>query len=364
VTAEEFGEVDIDLLADYVGGALDGTREHEVVATRVAADPAWQRAHADLVAAMTAVEADLRAYGSATEPMPAELAAFLDEAFSASTATASTAPTTTETSPATTAATPATTAAAVAGQTLGSDRTVDDDRATEPVAGGGFGEAGPAAADGDLGSPGRRLTAVPGGASGPVRAVPKKARSVPKRWVKPMAIAAGLVAFAGFGVDYLNTHGAGSGSTANKSAAGEDRQPMVAEAPPPAAAGAMAALPPANAIGSSGTDYRRATLASAQAKGQMVPEWQDESTAPAPAVNDPLARLRPQTALLACLVAIADANGAGPITALSVDYARYNASPAVIVRFTAANGSWAWASGAACGSSGADASTLGTARVG
>ncbi|BCB85941.1 hypothetical protein Psuf_032540 [Phytohabitans suffuscus] len=64
MTGQEFSEVDFDLLADYVGGALDGTPEETVVARRVAEEPAWAEAHAALVEATGSVRASLAAWGS------------------------------------------------------------------------------------------------------------------------------------------------------------------------------------------------------------------------------------------------------------------------------------------------------------
>jgi hypothetical protein len=74
VTGQEFSEVDLDLLADYVGGALDGTPEEAVVARRVAEEPAWAEAHAALSEATGGVRASLAAWGESAEPMPAEVA--------------------------------------------------------------------------------------------------------------------------------------------------------------------------------------------------------------------------------------------------------------------------------------------------
>jgi hypothetical protein len=74
VTGQEFSEVDIDLLADYVGGALDGTPEEAVVARRVAEQPAWAEAHAALSEATEGVRASLASWGASAEPMPAEVA--------------------------------------------------------------------------------------------------------------------------------------------------------------------------------------------------------------------------------------------------------------------------------------------------
>ncbi len=74
MTGQEFSEVDFDLLADYVGGALDGTPEEAVVARRVAEEPVWAEAHAALAEATGSVRASLTSLGDSAEPMPAEVA--------------------------------------------------------------------------------------------------------------------------------------------------------------------------------------------------------------------------------------------------------------------------------------------------
>lgn len=74
MTGQEFSEVDLDLLADYVGGALDGTPEEAVVARRVAEEPAWAEAHSALSEATEGVRASLASWGASAEPMPAEVA--------------------------------------------------------------------------------------------------------------------------------------------------------------------------------------------------------------------------------------------------------------------------------------------------
>jgi len=51
-------------------------------------------------------------------------------------------------------------------------------------------------------------------------------------------------------------------------------------------------------------------------------------------------------------------NGAGSITASSVDFAKFDGKPAIVVRFTAPNGAWAWASGPSCGTLSGHADTL------
>ncbi|RQX20241.1 hypothetical protein DLJ57_27880, partial [Micromonospora chalcea] len=68
MTSREFSEVDHDLLADYLGGALDGTPEQATVARLVEQDPAWRVAYETLAEAVDLVHADLA--GWASEPAP------------------------------------------------------------------------------------------------------------------------------------------------------------------------------------------------------------------------------------------------------------------------------------------------------
>ncbi|GLY08557.1 MULTISPECIES: hypothetical protein [Actinoplanes] len=79
MTGAEFEGVDFDLLADYVGGALDGTPDEDRVAALVAGDPAWREAHELLAPGMAAVGAALG--GLDPEPMPGDVAARLDALF-------------------------------------------------------------------------------------------------------------------------------------------------------------------------------------------------------------------------------------------------------------------------------------------
>jgi hypothetical protein len=76
-------EVDLDRLADYVGGALDDTPDAEAVAHLVATDDRWASAHAALVAADSAVRADLAALAATPEPMPGDVMTRLTAAFEA-----------------------------------------------------------------------------------------------------------------------------------------------------------------------------------------------------------------------------------------------------------------------------------------
>jgi hypothetical protein len=77
-------DVDLDRLADYVGGALDGTPDADAVRHLVETDPSWRRAHIDLVDALPAVRLDLSRLRDLDPVMPADLAARLDRALAAS----------------------------------------------------------------------------------------------------------------------------------------------------------------------------------------------------------------------------------------------------------------------------------------
>jgi hypothetical protein len=70
--------VDLDRLADYVGGALDGTPEAAEVRGLVDTDPEWAAAHEDLAAAMSSVTADLRTVGEVVDAVPEDVVARLD----------------------------------------------------------------------------------------------------------------------------------------------------------------------------------------------------------------------------------------------------------------------------------------------
>jgi hypothetical protein len=278
VTGAEFSGVDIDLLADYIGGALEGTPDESAVATLIADDPAWRSAYEELGGRITSVQAELGRLES--EPMPADLAARLDGMFSAPS-----------------------------------------------------------------------LTLVKGDAAATVAPITGRR----KRWVTPIAIAAGFIAFVGFGVDYLSGRTDSQTDTASTggSAQNENAISMAGET-----------------ILSTGTDYTRATLAIPPAQplaapgaappsagtsafGESDAQRQDRSTVKEPA----LVRLSDPAALEDCFRAIERENTGGKISVLSADFARFEGAPALVVRFTAANGGWAWATGPDCGTpmSGADA---------
>lgn len=277
MSGAEFGGVDIDLLADYIGGALAGTPDETAVATRIAEDPDWRTAYDSLTGGMDLVSAELGRLGP--EPMPDELAASLDAMFR---------------------------------------------------------------------NPPPAMTVIDGGDTTP-RVRPGRARRR-LRWAAPIAVAAGLVAFVGFGVDYL----AGRDDSRSQDTATS------------AAGGSAESSASSPQILSTGTNYTQATLGGAPAQTLTAPDLnapaapKDRSQAPA---RVPLARLDPGQGLQACLDAIQQANAGGVISVQSVDYAKFDGSPALIVRFTAANGTWAWASGPECGAPGSGPATLGKVPV-
>ena len=75
-------DVDLDRLADYVGGALDGTPEADAVANLVATDTHWSEAFSRLVAADAVVRSDLAHLSTVPEPMPDDVMARLTAALS------------------------------------------------------------------------------------------------------------------------------------------------------------------------------------------------------------------------------------------------------------------------------------------
>ncbi|MCU7722097.1 hypothetical protein ODJ79_00040 [Actinoplanes sp. KI2] len=289
MTGAEFRGVDVDLLADYIGGALVDTPDESMVAALIADDPAWRSAYESLSGDMAAVEAELGRLEAV--PMPDDIVARLDVALAEAT--------------------------------------------TKP-----------------------QLTLIHGDAASPVREKRKL------RWVTPIAIAAGAVAFVGFGLDYLaglergasdkasNTSAAGSGEArqdtaeAPAAAGGQPERSEPYAAQDNADAGKTTALPQ---LRYTGIDYTEATLAE--------PAPQPLAASASSMAGGVLRRLSTPVNLQQCLDKIAEANGAGPITVDTVDYAKFEGMPAIVVRFTAKNGTWAWASGPACGTSDRGADT-------
>ncbi|MGA8115125.1 MAG: hypothetical protein WCA46_15780 [Actinocatenispora sp.] len=65
--------VDVDLVADYVGGALDDTPEYAEVAELIRTDPEWAAAHRGLVEADRIVRGQLAELSGVPEPMPSDV---------------------------------------------------------------------------------------------------------------------------------------------------------------------------------------------------------------------------------------------------------------------------------------------------
>lgn len=279
--------VDHDLLADYVGGALEGTPDEDRVAHLVAEDPQWRAAAADLRGALSLVSADLSVLSDTPEPMPADVAARFDELLASP-----------EFAP-TTAAAPR---SGVGERTL--DRT----------------------------GRGTRAGAV---------------RRAPRRWIKPVVVAAGVLALAGIVLPLGSL-----GMSAQEAG-------TMADAPAPATVPQVAAgRVPTSA---SGFDYRRdlswlGARSSATAKDSASAEtfstpddgaMRNFSAAPAG-----LERLTGSpTALDRCLNAV---GAALPGTVTSVDFARFEGRPAVVMMVDTASGGWWVAAGPDCGVNGPD----------
>lgn len=326
MTGADFTGVDIDLLADYIGGALDGTPDEARVAALIAQEPAWRDAHALLGGAMTEVGAQLHGWGAEPEPMPADVFARLESAF-----------------------------ADPVGAAPGKPRL---ELVREPA-----GELGAEAAA----APG--LGAAASGGSAPVRNKGLDRRRWRNRWGASLAAAAAAAAIAGGGIAYLGGSGSSSDDSAGSTAAG-------------VAAPEVAGLSAGGAITSTNRNYTAEGLqgdavaplstggGTASPPSAFLPtpsargESSNKSMSAAGGLTDGLARLRPPAALQACLDAIGAANAAGAITVQTVEYARFDGSPALVVHFSAANGTWAWVSGPSCGLTGVGPATAYSVQVG
>ncbi|SIQ56314.1 hypothetical protein [Micromonospora avicenniae] len=326
MTVGRFREVDHDLLADYLGGALDGTPEQAVVARLVAEDAAWSEAYAELAPAVAAVEGDPARWGEPAAEVPVDVA----------------------------------------------DRIVTALAALPPVP--GAHEEKPSEPDVDpTGSP---LVPAQSGRRRPAVGVPRSDRGAPTgpgrqrrrlaRVAGPVALAAVAVAVVGLGVDQF----AGGGDDAQTSGTALDAP---ANAPEAGAAPVRTTGPTTH----SGIDYAPVNLGSVLASGG--PKALAGSSAPtgraasgaqhdrlsAPYRGDQLDRLTDPAALDTCLREIAAEHRGGALVADLVDYAAFQGEPALVVRFTDATGArWAWVSGPECGVPGSGADTRYRTRVG
>ncbi|GIJ79497.1 hypothetical protein SAMN05443287_107145 [Micromonospora phaseoli] len=359
----EFSEVDHDLLADYLGGALDGTLEQVEIARLVAQDPAWAQAHALLAPALEDVRAELAGWGESAPELPPEIADRIRTALAVAEDVDLTA-----TDDESAVAAPLRPVVPPPGAVGKPDVAGEPDPAGKPESTGGKAAVVPVQ---PLGGSRR-----PGGTPRPgqERSVPSRPGRRRRRWARvagPVALAAATVV----GLGALQLSRANHGDDAASGTAYSDRgaSPVVPQASPPDSAAdaaperasAAAALPPFQIVGEaqrSGTDYTPQTLSG------MMPAVGPFSTKSEPAIGGQsderlpgpgdLARLGEGPALNACLAEISAEHGGTPLVVDVVDYARFEGLPALVVRFTDGSGAqWAWVSGPECGvpGSGSDA---------
>lgn len=449
MTPGQFGEVDLDLLADYVGGVLDGTPDKAMVEGLIHTSPQWREAHQALAGAVEPVSEALTRWSADTSPMPADVTDRLLAAIrGADSLTAGPEPDG--------AAVPATPAAAgvpaarvpidgprpdlvasrpdPAGgpEPAGPDPTGLDPAGLEPASPdlAGLDLAGPDSASPPMGDPGvdggrglevrsRRgagnrsgTNARPGTSPRPgTNARPgtsprpgagdrpdrdrRPGRS--RRWqnfAAPVAVAAAVVAFGGFGIALLGS--AGDSQDAGSTVAGQEGA-APATLPDQSAADdtaprVFAETAPQQLL-ATGTDYTPATLPGAIAglaqragtkdtEQSSPPQAQVEnhsSAAPtasaarttvpseqsAPTAPTGLARLAQRTILSTCLAAVTAEHAQGNLAVQIVDYASFEGDPALVVFFTdSTDARWAWVAGPECGQPGSGADTRHRARVG
>lgn len=364
MTGREFGDRgpgglglpdrDVDLLADYLAGALEGTAAEAEVAELIRRDPVWAGAAAGLGRASSAVAADLSGWGSTPEPMPADVTDRLFAALAQATAE----------NPGSAAAGTATTAAAAGTATTA---------APEPSSAG----SGTATAAPD-GSAGRgRLSVVPGEGG---RDRPRR-RRWQARWSGPLSAAAAVLAFVGLGVWAVPRMGGDATDSGGAASAPEMRddgtngQSDSTQTARDGLRSGLAALP-VRRFAATGVNYREDTLDRA---GSATPRATEKATAPAQvlgfgrdvppvavdSVPEELRRLTSVPALIACLTAIGDAHPDPAVSVELVDYASFDGSPALVVVFADDTGArWVWVAGPGCGLPGVGADTRFRAKVG
>jgi anti-sigma factor RsiW len=305
------GDVDLDRLADYVGGALEGTSDEAAVAELVATDPRWTRAHAALVAADAFVRSDLALLAAEPEPMPDEVTARLTAAIAA-----------------------------------------------EP----------PLSAPAPDGAP-RTLTVLPGGRAAPRRAPARRWPAFVGAAAAVAVVGLGAVSLtSGLGDDRGSAGNHGTTSARSLASGSPERA-----APPPSSAGMSSAYTAAE-VRTSGFDYSADTMATlggasvAAGSDSIRTEGHPDQPSPAAGATEvpaPLRRLTEPDARAACLKAIVTQYGG---TATLLDYARYQGSPALVVVLDGAGGAAGHkrvvAVGPTCGTGGVIADQRYSAPVG
>ncbi|MEW2429941.1 hypothetical protein AB0877_18195 [Micromonospora sp. NPDC047644] len=329
MTTEGFREVDSDLLADYLGGALDGTPQQDEVALLVSTDPSWAEAYALLAPAVAEVRTDLSRWAEPSPDMPSAITDRLLAALAA-------------------AEPPDDASTGETGETGGN--------ATTPLvvpAQGGVARGRPSAP-----TPAGRWTST-----GPGR----RRRGWARRGA-PVAAATIAVVAVALGLNQLSMR------ASDDSAGTAMNQPASA---PEGVAGAGTARTTGPAL-RSGTNYTPQTLGNAHGPGAPAASRATGNTPggephvdaeggrrPSPYGSDQLARLTDEAALTSCLASVAAEHGSAPLVVEVVDYARFQGDPALVIHFTDANGArWAWVSGPECGVPGSGADSRYSARVG
>lgn len=305
MTTGPFREVDLDLLADYVGGALAGTPDEATVARLVTEDEAWSRAYAELAPAVALVSADLAAWGEPVDTMPAAVG----------------------------------------------------DRLVAALAG-----AGPAAPPTVPLQPGagRQLTTV--GATGQRGGTGR----TPRRWSRragPVLVAAAAVAAAGFGVTQFVSTASDGGSVAGSA------QRENADTAASAAGGFRLTTEPTRTGNRYTPDLLARMPAGPGVLSQSTgPPAQVDSQGGGPRRSGPAAdleRLTDRAALDACLGEVSVAHGAGPIAVDRLEYAIFQDEPALVIGLVDATGArWVVVAGPECGVPGSGADSRYRTRVG
>jgi hypothetical protein len=324
VTDQEFSGVDFDRLAEYLGGALDGTPAAAEIEHLVTHDARWREAYAALGAALDRVRNDLGRLGATREPMPADVVGRLEEALRAGPQAVGASASPGSTDDARPAARQPVRRSATAGRAIGAPP------ASRP------------ARDG-VGPPTRR----------------HRSRGRWTRWAGLTAAAAAVVALGALGANVLGGRLPSNGDNATSANGGYEGSGRDDQAPaaPSVTAGGVALT-----VQASGSDYRPDTIATlgrrlaapARASQSAAEGTADKGVAPRPAadldaVPGELRRLTDPAELSACLTALITGYRA-PASVQAVDYARFEGRPAVVVIFADGDGGrWAAAVGPHCG---------------
>ncbi|WP_320068318.1 hypothetical protein [Micromonospora sp. RTGN7] len=339
MTAGGFREVDHDLLADYLGGALDGTPDEAVVARLVEQNPAWAEAHDALAPALARVGEDLATWADLAAEMPLAVADRIAAALAGAGPGTATDPS----------------ESVLATHSSGPVGRVDEAR---PVDGGL-----PALVPSQSSAGSRRPAGGSRPTTGPTGVGPGRRG---RRWVRiagPVALATASVFAVGLGLNQL-VGGTSQSDSGVHTTMGEHTVPGAA---------VNGSFREIGTPRRSGIDWTPEALAAEGAaprtgpgksldRGSTGPVAADESRLPA---LGGLKLLTSPNGLNSCLAAVSAEHGVGLLTVDLVDYARFRGAPALVLRFVDPSGArWAWVSGPECGVPGSGADTRYRARVG